>query len=108
MTYSVQQIKFEFISYVKEFGGNFTDWHIGVALDAPKALFQVHKVDPVHDFWLWKPALTSAAARLVTTWMTQRQNAHPAAGDTEGDCVFMFKKAEIVGAGAAPGSTPSP
>ncbi len=105
MAYSVQQIKFELISYVKEFGGDFTDWHVGVALDAPKTLFQRHKVDPVHDAWLWKPALTGAAARLVVNWMTDRQNAQSAAGDAEGDCVFMFKKADGDGAKAAIPST---
>jgi hypothetical protein len=93
MTYSVQQIKFELISYVKEFGGDFTQWSVGKATDAPKALFEIHDVDPVEDIWLWKPALTAVAAGLVVDWMTQRQNVAPVDGDDMGACVFMFKKA---------------
>ena len=91
--YSVQQIKFEMISYVKEFGGDFTQWSVGTAEDAPMALFQIHQVDPVHDVWLWKPALTPAAAALVVGWMTGRQKAKPAPSDAPGPCVFIFKKA---------------
>ncbi len=92
MAYSVQQIKFELISHVKEFGGDFTQWSVGTASDAPKSLFQLHAVDPVTDVWLWKPALTRAAATMVMAWMTQRQNATAVDGDAQGDCVFMFRK----------------
>ena len=94
MSYSVQQIKFELISYVKEFGGDFTQWFVGSAEDASKALFQNHEVDPVRDVWLWKPALTPAAAALVVGWMTDRQKANRAPGDADGSCVFIFKKAQ--------------
>lgn len=93
MTYSVQQIKFEFISYVKEFGGDFREWSIGVADDAPKALFEINKVDPARDIWLWKPAVSASAAAMVHAWMTGRQQAHAVAGDVaSGASVFMFRK----------------
>lgn len=93
MAYSVQQIKFEMISYVKEFGADFTEWSIGLAADAPKALFEINKVDDVNDMWLWKPAITNAAAVMIRDWMTDRQKAGAVAGDDEGGaCVFMFKR----------------
>lgn len=93
MVYSVQQIKFELISYVKEFGADFTEWSIGLAVDAPKALFEIHEVDEVDDMWLWKPAVTNAAAVMIRTWMSERQNATVVAGDDEiGACVFLFKR----------------
>ena len=91
MTYSVQQIKFELISYVKEFGGDFSQWSVGTAEDAPKALFEHHMVDPVEDIWLWKPALTSAAAALIVGWMIERQKA-VAVGQGGGTCVYMFRR----------------
>ena len=91
MSYSVQQIKFELVSYVKEFGGDFTQWSVGTAADAPTALFGVHRIDPVHDIWLWKPALTTAAAELVARWMTDRQGA-VAVGDERGGHVYLFRR----------------
>ncbi|MEJ0093227.1 MAG: hypothetical protein WDN46_07285 [Methylocella sp.] len=93
MTYSVQQIKFELISYVKEFGGDFREWSVGIADDAPKALFELNKVDPVSDVWLWKPAASASGAAMVHAWMTERQHANAVAGDSaSGASVFMFKK----------------
>ena len=64
--YSVQQIKFEFISYVKEFGADFSAWSVGVAEDAPAALFREHGIDETRDIWLWKPAVSPAAAAMKT------------------------------------------
>ena len=95
MAYSVQQIKFELISYVKEFGADFTEWSIGLAADAPKALFEINKVDEVRDIWLWKPAVTNAAAVMIRNWMTDRQKVNGVTGDDDsGVCVFMFKRDE--------------
>ncbi len=93
MAYSVQQIKFEMISYVKEFGADFTEWSIGLAADAPKALFEINEVDDVNDMWLWKPAITNAAAVMIRDWMIDRQKVSAVAGDDDGGaCVFMFKR----------------
>jgi hypothetical protein len=97
MVYSVQQIKFELISYVKEFGADFTEWSIGLATDAPKALFEIKKVDNINDMWLWKPAVTHAAAVMIRDWMTNRQKVGAVAGDIDGgQCVFMFKRTQRI------------
>ena len=90
--YSVQQIKFEFISYVKEFGADFRDWSVGTAEDAPAALFGRHGLDAARDIWLWKPAVSPAAAAMVRDWMCVRQGAAELAG--EGRHVFLFKRAD--------------
>ena len=93
MVYSVQQIKFEVLSYIKEFGGKAEEWRIGVAPDAPAALFTDNAVDAEHDIWFWKPALSQAAARTVYQYMTQQFRVPPVDGQAEGNCVFLFKKA---------------
>ena len=88
--YSVQQIKFEFISYVKEFGADFREWSVGLADDAAAALFGEHGVDEARDIWLWKPAVSPGAAAMVRAWMCERQGAIPLDGD--GREVFLFKR----------------
>ena len=40
MVFSPQQIKFEFLSYIKEFGGRPEEWRVGCAVDAQKAMFE--------------------------------------------------------------------
>ncbi|OHV18212.1 hypothetical protein BK022_00910 [Methylorubrum extorquens] len=95
--YSVQQIKFEFISYVKEFGADFSAWSVGVTEDAPAALFGEHGIDEARDIWLWKPAASPAAAAMVREWMCARQGSAGLAG--EGRQVFLFRRG---GEGASP------
>lgn len=92
MVFSVQQIKFEFLMYIKEFGGRAADWRVGLAADAPAALFGAQKVDPDADVWLWKPALSAAAARTVFRYMTEQFHVPAAEGATDGACVFLFRR----------------
>ena len=61
MIYSVQEIKFEFIAFIKERGGDFSDWYIGIAADPLTALKSQHKVDQNEDDWIYKQALTFQA-----------------------------------------------
>jgi hypothetical protein len=94
MTYSVQQIKFECLAYIKEFGGPPPSWAIGVSDDPQRALFEINGVDESRDPWLWKPALTQAAALTVYRFMTERFHLSPAPVDgAGGKCVFLFKRA---------------
>ena len=63
MVYSVQQIKYEILAYMKEFGGDFSDYYVGITHDPENALFKNHRVDSKKDPWLYKQALTFQAAR---------------------------------------------
>ncbi|MHB8885500.1 MAG: hypothetical protein ACYC5H_10575 [Methylovirgula sp.] len=90
--YSIQQIKFDLLSYIKEFGGDGSEWQVGTAADAPKALFEILEVDPVDDIWLWKPALTCAAAKMIASWIIERHKASPISDVDSGNCVFLFRR----------------
>ncbi|MBC7208888.1 MAG: hypothetical protein H5U27_20620 [Methyloversatilis sp.] len=94
MSYSVQQIKFECLTYIKEFGARMDEWSIGMADDPEHALFGLCGVDPERDIWLWKPALSVNAARTVVDFMTGRYRLHPARASSApgGRCVFMYRR----------------
>lgn len=92
MTDSVQQIKFAFASYVKEFGADFRVWSVGTAEDARRALFSENGVREEADIWLWKPALTPAAAEMIRAFVECR-GASPARTAAPGREVFLFKRA---------------
>lgn len=89
--FSPQQVKFEFLSYIKEFGGRPTEWVVGCADDPTQALFARNAVDAESDIWLWKPTLSAAAARIVFRYLTEQLQAH-AADDRTGRCIFLFKR----------------
>lgn len=97
MVFSVQQIKYEILAYIKEFGGEFSDYYVGIAADPKKALFEKHHVDPEKDPWLYKQALSFAAARTVQDYFLRRLGAdgEPVLrGDEDTDCVYVYKKSE--------------
>lgn len=97
MVYSVQQIKYEILAYMKEFGGDFSDYYVGLSGDPKKALFTTHKVDRKKDPWLYKQALTFQAARTAQNYFLSRLKADGAQApdsNEDTDCVYVYKKSK--------------
>jgi hypothetical protein len=94
MVYSVQQVKYEFLAYIKEFDSTFGNWYVGLA-DQPKAaLFERHGVRDAEDPWLYKQLLTNRAARTVQDYFVGhlKTAGEPALEQSENvDCVYLFK-----------------
>lgn len=93
MVFSPQQVKFEFLSYIKEFGVDPQAWRIGSATDAEAALFTDNGVDRDRDIWLWKPLLTPNAAAIVLRYMTEQLRIPLAESSGKGPAVFLFRRA---------------
>ena len=99
MVYSVQQIKHDILAYIKEFGGDFGEWYVGIAADPLEALFKIHRLDKAKDPWIYKQALSFNAARTVQQYFLTRLHTSgdavtEASEDT--DCVYAYKKKEPV------------
>lgn len=95
--FSVQQIKFDILAYVKEFGSDFRGWYVGVSDDPQAALFGKHGLDREKDIWLYKQAVSFTACRTVQKYYIERRNmdghlVDSASADT--DCVYLYKKSE--------------
>ena len=94
MVFSVQQVKYEFLAYIKEFDRTFSTWCVGIS-DAPKeALFERHGVWPDEDPWLYKQLLTHRAARTVFDYFAaQLKTASvPPPGETDDfDCIYLYR-----------------
>ncbi|WP_175544428.1 hypothetical protein [Mesorhizobium sp. YR577] len=93
--YSVQQIKFELLSYLKEFGGKGSDWTIGCMQGPPDGGELAASNNPEGVIWICKPALSARAARLVWDHMVSRHRLHvlPEQSAVEdGSWVLMFRR----------------
>lgn len=91
--YSVQQIKFEFLSYMKEFGANGADWFIGCST-GPTVCGESAAIVPEAMIWISKPALSARAARMVHEHMVSRHRVQiaPGAGAVEaGNWIYMYR-----------------
>ena len=91
MVFSPQQVKFEFLSYIKEFGVEPEHWRVGSGSDAEDALFRQNKVDRDKDIWLWKPLLSPAAAAIVLKYMTHNLRIPLADNSENGRFIFLFR-----------------
>lgn len=97
MVYSVQQIKYDILAYIKEFGGDFSDWYVGISADPKKTMFEEHCVDQENDIWLYKQALTFTACKTIQDYFLQILKTDGIAiteGDEDTDCVYLYKKSE--------------
>lgn len=93
MTLSLQRVKFEFLSHLKEFGCKPEEWRVGCARDASEDLFAANGVDADKDIWIWKQMLTPKAAAMVQHYM-HAQLRVPLADSTSAGCiVFLYRKA---------------
>ena len=97
MVYSVQQIKYEILAYIKEFGGDFQDWYVGIAADPKNTMFEKHSVHKDDDIWLYKQALTFTACKTIQEYFLEilkTDGKAVAQGDENTDCVYLYKKSE--------------
>ena len=95
MVYSVQQIKFEILAYIKEFGGEFNEWYVGIAADPKKKMFEEHSVHKEEDIWLYKQALTFAACKTIQDYflkILEVDGVSVTGGNEDTDCVYLYKK----------------
>ncbi|MHB0991812.1 MAG: hypothetical protein ACYC3O_01870 [Burkholderiales bacterium] len=95
MALSVQQIKYDLLAYMKEFGGGFCEWYVGVAEDAEQTLFESHGLDRDRDLWIYRPALTERATETVLRYfmdILQTAGDFPDQIPPEATIVFAYRK----------------
>jgi hypothetical protein len=97
MIYSVQQIKFEVLAYIKECGTDFSAWYIGIASHPRKAMREEHGVDEELDVWFCKQAMSFRACDTIRSYFVGTLGVD---GEREsrrtdiGNCIYLFKKSE--------------
>ncbi len=95
MIYSVQQIKFEILGYIKEFGAEFGDWYIGIAARPRAAMKERHCVDEQQDIWFCKQAVSFRACQTIHSYFTRTLKVDGAVLHDpveEGNCIYLFRK----------------
>ena len=94
MVFSVQQVKYEFLAYIKEFDRTFSNWYVGVAAEPKETLFEIHGVRDAEDPWLYKQLLTNRAARTVQDYFLDQlktAGTRPQEQSENVDCVYLYK-----------------
>jgi len=95
MIYSVQQIKFDVYSYIKEFDSEFDDWYIGISNDPKTKMLAEHNVDEAEDIWLYRQALSLRACQTIQRHFVEGLgvSGEPVVeGRQGGNCIYLYKK----------------
>ena len=95
MIYSVQQIKFEILAYIKEFDPDFSNWYIGISSNPKVVMREAHGVDEAHDAWFCKQAVSFRACETIRSYFTEKLKVDGTriAGTAEdGNWVYLFRK----------------
>lgn len=69
--YSVQQIKYEFLLYMKGLGGAFADWYVGASSDPVRSIAATGPVDGGERAWMYKPALSARATQTIVRYFRE-------------------------------------
>jgi hypothetical protein len=109
--YSIQQINFEFRSYIKHFGADPRQWQTGCCADPESELFHAGYVDRLKDIWIWKPAVSPRAAAHIFDVMTRMVRVLPQLGAgplPSTRIVFLYRKMPVESLDASADSVTRP
>jgi hypothetical protein len=93
--FSVSQIQFDCLSYIKEFGARPADWTIGTCVDPSPFLRDRLDQDCGQVLWLIRPALTPRAALAAVDHLHRRygvQLDRRGPADPAGRHVFIVRQ----------------
>jgi hypothetical protein len=79
--------------YVRERGGSFSSWYIGIAENPRERLFNEHNVSESNGNWIYQPTSSSATARNVEQYfLGLGMDGGSGGGDYLSKAVYCYKK----------------
>jgi hypothetical protein len=93
MTRFEENIVKDFVDYINQSGGNFTEWYVGIASDARSRLFQDHGVNEESGLWLFDNAMTLNCARNIQQHLvdTYKMQGDTSRGEYATTTVYAYK-----------------
>ena len=94
-TKTKQEIINDLDAYIKDGGGGYAAWYVGIASDARDRLFNNHKVKEKGDSWVFRQTSFSAVAREIEDYFVNTLGTGGGArrGVVFTDMVYAYKKA---------------
>ena len=94
-TKTKQEIISDLDAHIKDSGGGYPAWYVGIASDARDRLFSDHKVKEEGDSWIFRQASFSAVAREIQDYFVNTLGTGGGAGRgvVFTDMVYAYKKA---------------
>ena len=79
-------------NYVRNWGGNYSQWYCGIAADLADRLFKAHNVDKANGAWIYRPCGSSDEARATEDYFFGLgMKGGPGGGDYATKSVYAYK-----------------
>lgn len=91
MVYSPQQIKWDLLSAIREYGTDASGWTVCLSDGPPEATLGTLGLDADGMAYMGKPALTERAARLVHDFLTRRMGVASAPAPQRGNWIMVYR-----------------
>lgn len=94
MTSTKQEIINDIDGHIKKEGGGYKTWYVGISKDAKDRLFNGHSVKEQGDWWVYRQATSSSAAREIEKYFLEVKGTDggPGGGENDADYVYAYKK----------------
>jgi len=92
---SKQEIIDDIKAHISKGGGGYRAWYMGISSDAKDRLINGHKIREKDDWWIFRTANSSQAAREIEDYFvnTLGTDGGPGGGDEAANQVYAYKKA---------------
>jgi hypothetical protein len=93
MAKSRERIKQEIKDYIRDCGGAYSDWYVGIASDAKQRLFTDHGVTEKGGVWIYGHCENSEVARDIEDYFvnTLGTKGGPGGGDEDTTFIYAYK-----------------
>jgi len=69
---TANQVVTEIDAYIRQGGGGYSAWYVGIASEPRQRLFDDHNVDKDRDAWIYRDCGSQVVARQVEVYFLQR------------------------------------
>ncbi len=80
--------------HIRNCGGDFSSWYVGIARDAHNPVLQAHQLEERHDGLIYREAYTAASARSVPDYFVTQLGTVPdnTENPQDGKLIYAYKK----------------
>lgn len=88
-----EQIKVDFLNYMRSCGGSYSGWYVGITNDAQRRLFTEHGVNKDSGAWIFRTADSSETARRIEQhFINLGLDGGTGGGDYTAKIVYAYRK----------------
>ncbi len=89
---TINKVAAEIDAHIRQCGGNYREWYVGIASNPRNRLFNDHNVDEKNGAWIYRDAGSDTAARRIENYfLTKGCKGGDGGGDASTKYVYAYR-----------------